>query len=188
MLGYYGYPTTGLGYGAYALPFAAGDYDPMRDLARASAQRLEQLKPPNAQRELRPEPMLWAAYRTQAEASYRLKDYAAADRRNQAGARDRVQDSEAHAAGEARRAAEQMLAAMIAARLGKQAEAQKIIEPVLKFHRELYARGRDNEDLVSVSNSRRRSTSPRSPDPGEGGAADGGRRHPRRSAARDARA
>jgi hypothetical protein len=41
---------------------------------------------------------------------------------------------------------EMMLAAMIAARLERYAEAQQIIEPVLKFHRALYAR-KDNEDL-----------------------------------------
>ena len=36
---------------------------------------------------------------------------------------------------------------MIAARQGKEAEAQKIIEPVLKLHRELNARS-DNEDQL----------------------------------------
>ena len=36
---------------------------------------------------------------------------------------------------------------MIGARLERYAEAQQIIEPVLKFHRRLYAR-KDNEDLL----------------------------------------
>jgi hypothetical protein len=40
-----------------------------------------------------------------------------------------------------------MLAAMIAARLERYAEAQQIIEPVLKLHRGLYAR-KDNEDVL----------------------------------------
>lgn len=39
-----------------------------------------------------------------------------------------------------------MLAAMIAARMDRYAEAQQIIEPILKFHRDLFAR-KDNEDL-----------------------------------------
>jgi hypothetical protein len=38
------------------------------------------------------------------------------------------------------------LAALIAARLGRNAEAQQLLEPVLKLHRGLYARGKDNED------------------------------------------
>ena len=38
------------------------------------------------------------------------------------------------------------LAAAIAARQERLTEAQRIIEPVLKFHRDLYAR-KDNEDL-----------------------------------------
>ena len=41
-----------------------------------------------------------------------------------------------------------MLAARIAARMDRYPEAQQIMEPVLKFHRELYARGKDNEDLT----------------------------------------
>src|SRR5450759_5393152 len=40
-----------------------------------------------------------------------------------------------------------MLAATIAARMERYAEAQQIIDPVLKFHRKLNARGKDNEDL-----------------------------------------
>jgi hypothetical protein len=36
---------------------------------------------------------------------------------------------------------------MIAARLERYAEAQQVIEPVLKFHRGLTARGKDNDDL-----------------------------------------
>ena len=43
-LGYYGFPTTGLGYGGYALPLAARDYETLRKEARASARRLEQIK------------------------------------------------------------------------------------------------------------------------------------------------
>jgi hypothetical protein len=41
-----------------------------------------------------------------------------------------------------------MLAAAIAARTERYTEAQQIIEPLLKFHRRLYARGKDNEDVT----------------------------------------
>ncbi|TMH19804.1 MAG: hypothetical protein E6H64_11860, partial [Betaproteobacteria bacterium] len=50
--GYYGFPGSGLGYGGYALPLAAGEYETLRNLARASARRIEQLKAADAQREL----------------------------------------------------------------------------------------------------------------------------------------
>ena len=39
---------------------------------------------------------------------------------------------------------ELILAAMIAARLGQFAEAHKLVEPALKLHRDLYARGSDD--------------------------------------------
>ncbi len=143
--GYYGFPNTGTGFGAYAPAFAAGDYEEVRNLARASAKRLEQLKPPGPQQELDRDRMLQVAYRTQAEASYRLKDFAAAE----------AEIKKAFEVGRKipRRVsielrdenAQWVLAAMIAARSGKSAEAQAMIEPVLKFHRELNARP-DNDD------------------------------------------
>jgi tetratricopeptide (TPR) repeat protein len=146
-LGYYGFGSAGLGYGVYALPLAAGDNESVRSLARASARRIEQLKPPDAERELDKNRMLDSAYWNSAEASYRLKDYGAADAdikralEIRRGIPNRNLNEERDAYDEL------MLAAMIAARLERYAEAQRIIEPVLKFHRNLYARGKDNEDL-----------------------------------------
>ncbi len=64
LLRYYGFPTTGIGFGAYALPLAARDYAEVRDTARASARRIEQLKPPGPQQELDRDRMLDVAYRT----------------------------------------------------------------------------------------------------------------------------
>ena len=43
-LGFYGFPGTGLGFGGYALPLAAGDYATVQSLARASIKRIDQLK------------------------------------------------------------------------------------------------------------------------------------------------
>jgi tetratricopeptide (TPR) repeat protein len=146
-LGYYGYPTTGVGYGIYALPLAAGDYETVRREARASARRLEQIKNVTPQQELDKNRVLEVAYRTAAEASYRLKDYAAADAEIKRALEIRKAIPTRTLAEERDVSDQLMLAAMIAARLERYGEAQRIIEPVLKFHRGLYARGKDNEDL-----------------------------------------
>ncbi len=146
-LGYYGYPTTGIGYGAYALPLAAGDYGTVRKEARASARRLEQIKNVTPQQELERNRPLEVAYRTAAEASYRLKDYAAADLDIKQALEIRKTIPTRTLAEERDAGNQLMLAATIAARMERYAEAQQIIEPVLKLHRGLYARGKDNEDL-----------------------------------------
>jgi tetratricopeptide (TPR) repeat protein len=146
-LGYYGYPTTGLGYGAYALPLAARDYETVRKEARASARRLEQIKNLNPQQELSRNRALEVAYRTSAVASYRLGDFAAADadiKKAQAIRRG----IPTRTLAEERDADDQlMLAALIAARLQRYTEAQQIVDPVLKRHRGLAER-KDNEDVT----------------------------------------
>jgi len=146
-LGYYGYPTTGLGYGAYALPLAARDYETVRKEARASARRLEQIKNLNPQQELSRNRALEVAYRTSAVASYRLGDFAAADADiKKAQAIRRAIPTRTLA--EERDADDQlMLAALIAARLQRYTEAQQIVDPVLKRHRGLAER-KDNEDVT----------------------------------------
>jgi tetratricopeptide (TPR) repeat protein len=146
-LGYYGYPTTGLWYGAYALPAAAGDDETVRREARASAKRIEQIKAANPEQELNRTRMLEVAYRTAAQSSYDLKDYAAADAEIKR-ALEVHRGIPVRTLNERRDESDQvMLAAMIAARLGHSAEAQGMIEPVLKFHRGLHAR-RDNDDVL----------------------------------------
>jgi len=147
-LGFYGYPGGPIGYGGYALPLAAGEYETVRNLARASIKRIEQLKATDEERQLDKNRLLESAYRTAADASYHLKDYAAAD-------------ADIKRALEARRVLPKrtlfderdandglMLAAMIAARMDRYPEAQQIMQPVLKFHRDLYARGKDNDDTL----------------------------------------
>ncbi|HEY2863281.1 MAG TPA: hypothetical protein VGK37_06655 [Casimicrobiaceae bacterium] len=144
-LGSYGYPTTGFGYGTYALPLAAGDYESVHKEALASIGRLEQIKAP-PQAELDWKKALEAAYRTAALASYRLKDYRAADKEIKR-ALELRRDIPVRTPYEQRDEGDQrVVAALIAARLGRSAEAQQLLEPVLKLHRELYARGKDNED------------------------------------------
>lgn len=145
-LSYYGYPTTGFGYGVYALPFAAGDFETVLSQARASVRRLESLKTTDSAQVLDKSRVLEVAYRTAAFASYQLKDYAAADAdikraleiRRSIPRRSLLDDVDSND--------QLMLAAMIAARLQRYTEAQQIIEPALKFHRELHAR-KDNETV-----------------------------------------
>ena len=146
-LGYYGFPGAGLGYGAYALPSADGDYEAVRRMAEASVKRLEATRNLSASQAQSRDAILEMAYRTAADASYRLKDYAAADAAIQrALALRKVIPT--RTLSDQRDAGEQtVLAAMIAARLGRQAEAQRLLEPVLELHRGLYAR-KDNEDLT----------------------------------------
>jgi tetratricopeptide (TPR) repeat protein len=142
----YGYPTTGFGYGAFAIPFATGDFETVRREARASIKRIEQIKPANPDQELNKSRVLEVAYRTAAAASYRLGDYTAADAEIKR-ALEVHRNIPIRTLAERRDEADQlMLAAMIAARLGRQAEAQQIMEPILKLHRELYGR-KDNDDM-----------------------------------------
>ena len=144
-LGYYGYGVSE-GYGMFALPTMAGDYETVRKEARASAGRLERIKVANPDQELTRNRSLEGAYRTAALASYRLGDYASADAeikkvlelRRSIPTRTPNEKRDANA--------QLMLAAAIAARLERYADAQQMIEPVLRFHRELFAR-KDNEDL-----------------------------------------
>ena len=146
-LGNYGFPGSGLGYGALALPYADGDYETVRRRARDSIKRMEQLKDvPAPQRQAR-NATLEVAYRTSADASYRLQEYAAAD----SDIRRAVELRKAiptRSLGERRdEAALTTLAAMIAARMERYVEARRLIDPVLELHRGLFARP-DNEDLT----------------------------------------
>jgi tetratricopeptide (TPR) repeat protein len=116
----------------------------VRNRARAAVQRAEALKPKDRQQELRKNRGLAGMYAVLADASYNLKDYAAADREIKLAIDHRRQFPKRTLQDERDASDELILAAMIAARLGHSAEAQQIIEPVLKFHRGLYARGHDD--------------------------------------------
>ncbi|HKW80800.1 MAG TPA: hypothetical protein VJQ49_07320, partial [Casimicrobiaceae bacterium] len=145
-LGYYGLPPSGIGYGEYALPLAADDYEAVRKQARASAQRLERIKISAPAQDLPRNRALEVAYRTAAYASYRLADYRAADAEIKR-ALDLRRGIPTLTMFEQRDAdLQQMLAAMIAVRLGRDAEAQRIIEPIVRVHRQLHNRA-DNDDL-----------------------------------------
>ena len=87
-LGYYGYPTTGFGYGAYGPVFAARDYETLRKEARASVRRLEQIKNATPEQELRKNRSLEVAYRTAAEGFVSARRLRRSGRGDQEGARD----------------------------------------------------------------------------------------------------
>jgi tetratricopeptide (TPR) repeat protein len=144
-LGYYGYQGSGFGFGALAIPEAEGDYETVRSLARASAARLEQIHDPTpAQAESR-DGALELAYRTIADASYRLKDYSAADSAIKRALALR-KTIPTRTLGDERDAGTQaVLAGMIAARLGRNDEARRLIDPVVDMQRKLHER-KDNED------------------------------------------
>jgi hypothetical protein len=146
-LGWYAVPTPGAWYGPYGLSRAARDYATLRTQARASLGRIEQIKPANPQQELAKNRLLYVAYRTLADASYNLKDYAAADVAIKQSIETQRAIPKRNLFDERDANESLMLAAMIAAQLEKYPEAQKIIEPVLKFERGLYAR-KDNDDLT----------------------------------------
>ena len=85
---------------------------------------------------------------TLADALYNLKEYDAASREVKTAIEFRKRLPKRTLQDERDAGDELILAAMIAARQGNFTEAQRIIEPVLKFHRGLYARGKDNDDLT----------------------------------------
>jgi len=146
-LGSYGFPGSGMGYGAFALPLAAGDFETVRRMARESIKRIEQFKDVASSQQQARNATLEIAYRTAADASYQLKDYAAADADIQRALALRKAIPTRTLSDRRDAGTQASLAAMIAARLERYAEARQLIEPVLEMHRELYARA-GNDDLT----------------------------------------
>jgi tetratricopeptide (TPR) repeat protein len=147
-LGSYGYPTTGLGYGTFAPLFASGDYEAVHREASASARRLEQVKTPR-QAELDRDRALEMAYRTAAAASYRMKNYEAAEAEINRALDVRRRIPVRTLAEERDMGNQRVLAALIAARSGRAGQARQLLEPVLKLQSELHARGAENEDQTT---------------------------------------
>ena len=132
-------------FATYSIPIAAADYRTVQTMAEASIKRAESFKPGNPQQEMNKNRGLGATYAVLADALFNLKDYAAADAAIKR-ALDYHRPVPKRTLQDQRDANDELtLAAVIAARLGHTDEAQQIIDPVLKFHRGLYARS--NEDL-----------------------------------------
>ncbi|HEX6794235.1 MAG TPA: hypothetical protein VF304_10340, partial [Casimicrobiaceae bacterium] len=143
----YGFPTTGFGYGVYAPLYAEGDFDGVRKEARASAQRLEDIAARTAGEKDVRDRALEMAWRTAADASYALHDYASADAEIKRALELRKRLPPRNIGEERDSGIQAALAAMIAARSGRNDDARKLVDPVLELQRRLYARA-DNEDLT----------------------------------------
>jgi len=128
----------------YALPVAAADYESVRGLALASIKRIESFTPKDASQELWKNRFSAGTHLVLADALYNLKEYDASNREIRTAIEFRKKLPKRTLQDERDAGDELILAAMIAARLQQYAEAQQIIEPVLKFHRGLYARGHDD--------------------------------------------
>jgi hypothetical protein len=146
LLAHFGFPTSGFGYGAFAIPYADGNFQEVRALARSAATRLESMSGLSPPEEESRNTVLEMAYRTIADASYRLRDYEGADVAIKRALALRT-NLPVRTLGDKRDAGIQAtLAATIAARLGRNDEARRLVEPVLEFQRGLYARP-ENDDL-----------------------------------------
>ncbi len=142
-IGTFGFFGIGV-FARHSLPIAAGDYATVHKMAEATAQRGEALTAKIAAQEFVKNRGIAATYLVLADASYNLKDYAAADKEIKR-ALDTWRRVPKRTLQEERDASDvQILAAMIAARQENYSEAQQIIAPVVKFHRGLYARGNDD--------------------------------------------
>jgi tetratricopeptide (TPR) repeat protein len=134
----------GLEFANYALPAAAGDYKAVRSLAEAALQRLGQLKPKDEGQTLTLTLLFLATHNALADAAYRLKDYAAAEDQVRAAIAYRKQLPKRTLQDERDASNERMMLALILAPLERRAEAWKMIEPDVAFHRTLLARGGDD--------------------------------------------
>ena len=142
----FGFPTSGPGYGAFAIWYADGDFAAIHKEARASEARFAPVVPPSPGAKDVQSRALEVAWRTAAEASYRLHDYARAN--DEIGRALEIRKTlPPRNLGEERDADVQLtLAAMIFAAGGDRTKAQRTIDPVVQFHRKLYER-KDYEDL-----------------------------------------
>ncbi|HEX7327746.1 MAG TPA: hypothetical protein VF428_04315 [Casimicrobiaceae bacterium] len=146
-LGTFGYPTGGPGYGELAIVWANGDFASAHRIALASAASLASMSPPTKGAQDARARALDMAWRTAAEASWWLHDYATAETEI-AHSLELRKTLPPRNLGEQRDAQYPIvLASVIASRLGDHAKAQKLIAPVVDFERGLYAR-KDNDDLT----------------------------------------
>jgi hypothetical protein len=129
---------------AYAIPLADGDYSTVRKLAQEAVIRTQRIKTDNPQQARAKNAVLVANFDVLADAQYHLHDYAAAQTTNALAQATRQRLPKLKLQDELDAGDEQMLAATIAARQERYADAQGIIAPVLKLHRELVARGSDD--------------------------------------------
>jgi hypothetical protein len=115
-------------------------------MAQAGVQRGQALKPKDPLQEFIKNAGLAGTYALLADASYNLKDYAAADEQIKLAIDYRRHLPKRTLQDQLEADDDLILAALIAVRLERPAEAQQIIEPVVKFHQGLNTR--DHDDLL----------------------------------------
>ncbi len=124
--------------------YAEADDQAARRRAQARLQRVERLPTADEPQQRARNVLLLATHRELAGTAYRLQDYAAAE-----AASARVLEYQkivpVRTLDDRRDVADdQILRAMILARLERPAEAQQAVAPALALHRELHARGHDD--------------------------------------------
>jgi hypothetical protein len=138
-----GYEEFAMGFEA-AVDEATGNYTAAREKVLASVKRLQQLKP-SSDLERRQEAEGYASFLAAlAGLSYRLKDYAAAEEQARASVEYRKRLPLRSPRDEAFATEAKTLLALSLARQGRLVDARQVIEPVLKLHRELRAKGSDH--------------------------------------------
>jgi hypothetical protein len=160
-LGYFEAATRDLAAGSFELSYwrlenlvedmgiALGQGDPKRaySVADGLRERIEQLKPPDDYSKQQKIELLRRFHYNLARTVFRLGDFAAAEQNAHAAVSYRRQ-LPARSMLERRAAAvDSTLLAIALARLGHGAEAQEVIEPVVRFHRSLAATRHDNQTL-----------------------------------------
>ena len=116
---------------------ALGDDQRALELGASALSKFDQLKPTDEQQQRNKYFYLRWAHNEMAQAAYQVKDYAAAES-HMAQILDIRKKIPARRPGEKREAAiDEAFAALMLSRLNRQAEAQRLIAPALKFEREL---------------------------------------------------
>ena len=129
----------------FVVALTAGDFHFVREAAPAAIRRIEAQRP-NDENEARIRyDELERFHRYLAIALYNLKEYAAAEREIQLAIDNRRRLPTHLMIDKLDASYERVLLALTVARQGRNAEALKIVEPELKWHRELVSRG--SEDL-----------------------------------------
>ena len=121
-----------------------GDNQRALDLGRSALSKIEQLKPGDEQQARARDNYLRWANADMAQAAYRLGDYATAERHMTQVLEMRKRVPSRGAGDKRETAMEQAFMALLLSRLNRQAEAQKLLAPVLKYERDLSSVNRDD--------------------------------------------
>ncbi|HEY5365327.1 MAG TPA: hypothetical protein VIL19_02550 [Casimicrobiaceae bacterium] len=128
----------------FAVPAATGDFRAVVMQAESSARRLQAVAVQNDEQDRVKGVRLIAAWDAMADAQYRLHDYPAAEATS-AKALELRRQLPQRTVQDARDASdEQMLAALIAVRLGKMDDARRLAGPPLALHRGYFARNTED--------------------------------------------